>query len=97
LVKQGFEEISKDSYITKAIGDLNEVLHCLLKDPIIIKKIIHEDNGIGIEKDILEVCLLALDEMQKTKGLDPFDIYDLNTKIEAKNEYVLSYQPITKA
>jgi hypothetical protein len=92
LVALGVPEIAKNADTAMAIGDLNESLYNLLKDPILLKQAMDEEDGLTIEKGSLRATLDA----NRQLGADP-DPIKLKGKIHEGEKYNISDVPAEKA
>ena len=93
LAKLGSDVISKNPEIAQAIGDLNESLYGLLKDPLILQNAITNENGVPIEKN----CLKETIQSCRKKGNTDMDPKSLKNKIKHSENYTLSEDPYDKA
>ena len=92
LVKKGVDEIAKNGPVAMTIGNLNETLYPLLKDPVILKKAVEVERCVPVEKGSLKNCVKALRKL----GEDP-DPFALKGKIKESEKYILSTNPVDKA
>jgi hypothetical protein len=92
LASYGPSEILKNGAVAQAIGELNETLYNLLKDPIMLKTAMQKNSGLKIEK----ACLKATLEAARKMRYDP-DASKLRGKLIEGPQYTLGPDHCDKA